>query len=64
MPGDQTTRGGRRPGAGRKPGQGTGPNPEVRERVSPELAAYCKSRQASEPGYLARLLRAEQAKEN
>ena len=56
---DQPTRGGRRPGAGRKPGQGTGPNPEVRERVMPELAAYCKARQAAEPGYLARLLWAD-----
>lgn len=56
MSGDQTTRGGRRPGAGRKPGQGAGPNPEVRERVPAELAAYCKVQQALLPGFLAGLI--------
>lgn len=48
------TRGGRRPGAGRPP---TGAAKLiVQERVPPELAQHCKAAQATQPGYLARLI--------
>lgn len=62
MPSD-STRGGRRPGAGRKPGNGTGPNPEIRERVPADLADYCKTQQATSPGFLARLIRQHRSKQ-
>lgn len=50
---DQTTRGGRRPGAGRKAGSGTGTRPEMRERADAEIVAYCKAQQALNSGFLA-----------
>ena len=43
---------------GRPVGTGRGINPEVRERVHPDLAAYCKEQQAISPGFLASLVEA------